>query len=90
MKNKTDIDPNGKYLRHREKGTIYGWTVALAKSKNVEEVSGKEAYPELFAPKTVTKKKVKPMDFGDMGEEIDENPKVSDELKADASRGLKV
>lgn len=85
------IKADDVFLRHVEKGTIYGWTKAMARSKNVEEVSGKEAFPELFAPRSIKSKKVKSIDLGDLGDDAPPAQHESDKtLGREASRGLKV
>lgn len=48
-----------KYLRHKVKGTVYGWSMNLANSPNIEEVSEEQAYPERFAPKVAKGRKAK-------------------------------
>jgi hypothetical protein len=48
-----------KYLRHKTKGTIYGWSENMAKSQNVEEVTEEQAYPDRFAPKIAKGRKAK-------------------------------
>jgi hypothetical protein len=48
-----------KYLRHKLKGTIYGWNENIAKSPNVEEVTEEQAYPENFVPKAAKGRKPK-------------------------------
>lgn len=91
MKKPVEIKATDVFLRNKVKGTIYGYTPALAKSKNVEEVSGKEAFPELFAPKSVKQKKNESVDLGELGTDpVDEKDKTPPELAAEASRGLRV
>ena len=82
------IQADDLFLRHKTKGTVYGWTQEMAKVAVLEEVSGKEAFPELFAPKSEKTKKVPQMDIGDTGEEPP--VKKNAEVNKDASRGLKV
>ena len=48
-----------KYLRHKVKGTIYGWNAFLADNPNVEEVTEEQAYPERSAPKVAKGRKAK-------------------------------
>jgi DNA-binding NarL/FixJ family response regulator len=48
-----------KYLRHKTKGTIYGWSENMAKSQNVEEVTEEQAYPDRFAPKIAKGRKAR-------------------------------
>lgn len=48
-----------KYLRHKTKGTIYGWNGYLAEHPNIEEVSEEQAFPEKFAPKVAKGRKAK-------------------------------
>lgn len=48
-----------RYLRHKIKGTIYGWSTHLADNPSVEEVSEEQAYPERFAPKVAKGRKAK-------------------------------
>lgn len=48
-----------KYLRHKVKGTIYGWNENIAKNPNVEELTEEQAYPERFAPKVAKGRKAK-------------------------------
>jgi hypothetical protein len=48
-----------RYLRHKIKGTIYGWNTHLAGNPSVEEVSEEQAYPERFAPKVAKGRKPK-------------------------------
>ena len=48
-----------KYLRHKIKGTIYGWNPYLAEHPYIEEVAEEQAYPEHFAPKAAKGRKAK-------------------------------
>ena len=48
-----------RLLRHKVKGTIYGWNAYIAASPNVEEVTEEQAYPEKFAPKVAKGRKPK-------------------------------
>ena len=74
-----------KYLRHKVKGTIYGWTENLARNKNLEEVSEMEAFPERFIPKPQRGRKPKVNLATDvLPEEFDFTPP---ELAAEASKG---
>jgi hypothetical protein len=76
-----------KYLRHKEKGTIYSWNPVLADRTDVlEEVSELEAFPERFIPKATKGRKAK---VNMATEDIPEAPEFSfPELNAEASRGL--
>lgn len=76
-----------KYLRHREKGTIYSWNPILAdRTDVVEEVTEIEAFPERFIPKAAKGRKAK---VNLTTEDIPEAPDFSfPELNAEASRGL--
>ena len=48
-----------KYLRPKEKGTIYSWNQYIALNPNVEEVSEEEAFPERHIPKAQRGRKPK-------------------------------
>lgn len=72
-----------KFLRHRIKGTIYGWNDYIASSPNVEEVSEEQAYPERFAPKAAKGRKPKVSLTTDV---IPEEPQ--DDLMADLNDEL--
>lgn len=75
-----------KYLRHKAKGTIYGWNEYIARSPDVEEVTEEEAYPERFVTKKARGRK-----SGIDLSAIDLEPKPDNtppELAAEASRGL--
>ena len=84
------IRADAMYLRHKTKGTIYGMSTAMAKSKNVEAVTGKEAYPELFAPKSVKEKTVKAVDVGDLGDDAPAKKPDDSFLSKESAKGLKV
>ena len=72
-----------KYLRHKVKGTTYGWNAFLADNPNVEEVSEEQAYPERSAPKAAKGRKAK---VSLTTEEIPEPPQ--DDLMADLNDEL--
>jgi hypothetical protein len=75
-----------KYLRHKEKGTIYSWNQYIALNPNVEEVSEEEAFPERHIPKAQRGRKPKVSLATDvLPEEPDLTPP---ELAEEASRGL--
>lgn len=76
-----------KYLRHREKGTVYSWNPILAERADVvEEVTEVEAFPERFIPKAAKGRKPK---VNLTTENIPEEPEFTfPELNAEASRGL--
>jgi len=78
-----------RYLRHRIKGTIYGWNESIAKSPNVEEVTAEQAYPENFAPKAAKGRKAKVSLTTD---ELPEPPISDDmaELNAELTRKTQV
>lgn len=59
-KEEKDALKKGRYLRHRVKGTIYGFNPLMVDEQgnaDVEEITAEEAYPELFAPKTAKNRK---------------------------------
>lgn len=72
-----------KYLRHRVKGTIYGWNDLIASNPRIEEVTEEQAYPERFAPKSTKGRKAKVSLTTD---EIPEPPQ--DDLMADLNDEL--
>lgn len=72
-----------KYLRHKIKGTIYGWNEYIASSPYVEEVTEEQAYPERFAPKVTKGRKPK---VSLTTEEIPEPPQ--DDIMADLNDEL--
>ena len=72
-----------KYLRHKVKGTIYGWNANLAEHPHVEEVTEEQAYPERFAPKVAKGRKPKVSLTTDV---IPEEPQ--DDLMADLNDEL--
>ena len=87
-----DVLRRGRYLRHRVKGTIYGYNMHMAEERgnaDVEEVSAEEAYPELFAPKTAKKRtpKVK-LDTPEAKIEVEAPVKTDPALAAEAAKGF--
>ena len=72
-----------RLLRHKVKGTIYGWNQFLAEHPNIEEVTEEQAYPEKFAPKVAKGRKPKVSLTTD---EIPEPPQ--DDLLADLNDEL--
>jgi hypothetical protein len=73
-----------RYLRDKS-GFIYEWNEILAANKDCEEVTEQEAYPENFVPEKQKGRKTK-VDLGDT--EVQEAPQHSEELAAEASKGL--
>ncbi len=55
----TNLAIQGRFLRHVNDGTIYGYTESLSKNPLVEEVTEEQAFPERFIPKKQKKRKPK-------------------------------
>lgn len=80
-----------RFLRHKRKGTIYGWSPNLAIVPDLEEVTEKEAFPERFAPESVKIRKGKSKVNLETEPELlaDLEPPVGNaEINAEASAGL--
>lgn len=89
MATQRTITKNMRFLRHKKKGTIYNYNERTAKNNsNLEEVTGLEAFPERFAPKSVKGKKPK-VNLETKTVPDEEKYPGMVELEADASRGLK-
>lgn len=82
----------GRFLRHREDGTIYSWNPILANNPKCEEVSEEVAFPEKHVPKHVKKpRRKKQVDLETKAPEedlVDSKPAdTPPELAAEAARG---
>ena len=77
-----------KYLKHKEKGTIYNWTPAFALVPTLEEVTEEQAFPERFAPAITKGRKAK---VNLTTEDIPEPPALKfDDIDAELTARTKV
>ena len=80
------MEEQRRWLRHKEDGTIYGWSKYLAENELCEEVSEEVAFPEKNIPEKQIAREAK-MDL--TTEKIPEQPDLTPvELAAEASKGL--
>jgi len=73
-----------KFLRHRDKGTIFNFNETMLAEANVEEVTAEEAFPEKFQPKKTRGRKARI----NLDTEIEEVDKTPPGLAVDAAKGL--
>jgi len=80
------VEEKRRWLRHKEDGTIYGWSRYLAENELCEEVSEEVAFPEKHIPeKQMTRKAKMDLTTEKIPEQGDSTPV---ELSAEASKGL--